>query len=376
MMKKMLTLVLALCLLLPLLAAAETVPTSATLVLDSGAAPALFLPDGGLVYVPWQMDDHVSLPHTELRRVDAAGRLLWSCTLPAFRALWGGLYPLSGGDFLLFAELNEDNQWMQYILSGEGHIKDSRALPRDIFPLMAAGDRIFGSLQGQEAHQLFQINLDGSKQPYQIPAVGDNATVMRSMPNEAGHLLHAVGKLSQEEDISQRTADQVLLYLDEKGGQARHARLHNKKFVEGFAGDAVFNPQGGLTALVKDDYKDIFNRFSVICFDENGTQVWEKQYSLEVHSVSAQLINRLPAGGYLIHGAGTVSLEGQEGFVFRLEVDADGGPLAFSVRASKDGRMVRDGQGQPLVFNGWPPAAWAAPLESLPEMDVQMRVVP
>lgn len=206
-MKKMLALILALCLLAPALAGADAISQSAALVMDSGATPALFLPEGGLVYVPWRMEDQMSLPHTELCRADAAGRLLWSCTLPAFRALWGGLYQLSTGDFLLFAELNEDGQWVQYTISEAGHIKDSRPLPRDIFPLMVAGDRIYGSLQGQEAHQLFQISLDGSKQPCQLPVLGDNAILLRSVANEGGHLLHAMGKLSQEEDFSQRTAD-------------------------------------------------------------------------------------------------------------------------------------------------------------------------
>lgn len=168
----------------------------------------------------------------------------------------------------------------------------------------------------------------------------------------------------------------MLLYLDHAGEQALHARLSNKKYIEGFAGDAVFNPTGGLAALVKGDHKEGFNRFSLICFDKNGAQEWSKEYSLDVHSVSARLIDRLPEGGYLIHGDGSVSQDGQAGFVFRLQLDAAGDPQAFSVRASGDGSMTRDGQGQPLVFNHWPPKAWAAPFDALPEMDIQMKIIP
>ena len=373
-MRKLASLILALCLLLPLLAVAGAVPESATLVLDSGVDTALFLPDGRVVYVPWRQSGGESLPNEELRCLDGSGNLLWSLRLPAFRVPWGGLYQLSGSQFALIAEQLADGQRVQHIITSKGELSASKPLPPGLVPIMMAGDQLFGTRQGQEAHQLLEISPDGETRPYMLPEMKDNASLLWAWPRGSGHLMLGIGKLSQEEDFTKRTASQVLVYVDENGRQARHAMLEDKRYIDGFSGDAALNDQGGLTALVADYQDEAYNQFSVVCFDNKGRQAWQRNVSLDCHSVSALIIDQQADGSYTVYGAGQQTELQNAGFVFKLVIDREGSPQAFSARAAQGGWMVRYTNGQPYVFSKWPPQAWLAPFDAMPEIEMQLRL--
>ena len=195
--------------------------------------------------------------------MDRDGKLLWSCAI-GWHALLGRSHQLTDGGFALVNTLADGKRYLE-IISAQGEHLRSQLLPDEMVPLLVAGARVYGTLQGEKEHQMFQIDLNGQAQPVSFDIIRPNSAVMWAWPKGEGHMLLIRGKASDLEDFTQRTADQALVYLDETGTETlRSAYLFERNLLHGFEPDAAFNQLGGLTALVKDNSGDKpFNTFSI-----------------------------------------------------------------------------------------------------------------
>ena len=367
---KRLFLALLLAVLLPAFALAEAPPEGA-LVLDGQMEGTLFLPDGRVVYVPVKKDGDHFLPSDEMRCVDAGGNLLWASSLPPGKLWWGGPHQLpDGGIGLVMAE----GDWRQvdlHLLGPDGQLLHSQKLPGGFRPLMLSGEWVYGTDEGFHLHS---IDFEGKASPHQLPVLGDEAVILWTWPREGGQFVVARRQLSGEEDFAQRRSDQLLLYRDASGAYTHQAVLKAQSGVGGFLSDAVPLPQGGITALAKnDDHANRDNEFSLISFDEKGQPVWRKVYALDALTCRANLIDLSPDGGYTLWGMGKMAELDSTGFVFRLDVDEKGNPLSLSARHSPGSLMVRYLEGRAYVHNPWGPKSWVAPFEALPETELRLK---
>lgn len=369
-MKKMILFLLMLALLAPAFALAESPPPGA-LVLEGQVSGALFLPDGRVVYVPVQKDGDNYLPEKEMRCVDAAGNLKWVCALPPGKLRWGGPQMLPDGGFGLVMAEGDGRQGVLHLISPEGKLLRSRKMPAGFRPLMLAGDRVYGT---DEAFHLYAVDFDGKASSHQLPALGDQAAVLWTWPRDGGRFVLARGRLSGEEDFTKRRSDQALAFMDQAGAYTRCALLKDQSAAGGFASDAVLTPQGGITALAKnDDQANRDNEFTLIRFDEKGEQIWRRAYALGALTCRASLLDLNPDGSHTVWGMGKMEELDSSGFVFRLDVDQEGKPLALDARRCPGGTVVRYLEGRPYVHYPWGPKWWAAPFEALPEMEVKLQ---
>ena len=369
-MKRMAIVLLILALLMPAFALAE-VPPPGAMVFEGQMSAALFLPDGRVVYVPVNKEGDKYLPETEMRCVDAAGKLQWRCDLPPGKVWWGGPQALPDGSFGLVMAEGDWRQGVLHLVSADGKLLRSQKMPAGFRPLMLAGEWVYGS---DEEYKLYAIDFKGQASPHPLPALGDKAIVLWCASRDGGRFLAARGRLSGEEDFTKRQSDQVLLHLDAAGAYTHQAVLREQRVVEGFGSDAVLSPQGGITALAHHSGpEDGHNAFSLISFDDKGEIVWRKSYALEAFGVRANLIDLNPDGSHTIWGMGKMTEVDSSGFVFRLDVDGEGNPLGISARKSPGGQMVRYLDGKAYVNNPWGPQWWVAPFEALPDMEVKLK---
>lgn len=371
-MKKLLIIALALLLTLPLTVFVEDTPGGDALVFDGEVFTALFLPDGRVVYVPNKKGN--TLARDELRCVDRDGKLLWSCAIPAGMQYWGGPHQLTDGSFALVNTLADGKRYLE-IISAQGEHLRSQLLPDEMVPLLVAGARVYGTLQGEKEHQMFQIDLNGQAQPVSFDIIRPNSAVMWAWPKGEGHMLLIRGKASDLEDFTQRTADQALVYLDETGTETlRSAYLFERNLLHGFEPDAAFNQLGGLTALVKDNsgYKP-FNTFSIHVYAPLAEVAEDWHYAADALTIKPQLIDQRPDGGYTVWGIGKQAESDSSGFVFRMETDAKGDIQSFSAKQAEGCRMVRYIDNQPHVFYSFGPNSWLAPFDTFPEMEIKVE---
>ncbi|MGI6691841.1 MAG: hypothetical protein ACOX63_13520 [Christensenellales bacterium] len=366
-MKKLLA-VLLLC-LLPACALAEAPPAGAVLLPRVVDNP-LFLPDGRIVLLPAREDGSNILPRDEVRCLDAQGHLLWACPIPPSNHPWGGARLLADGRIALVSQRVEGGRLLD-IIAADGGSLISVPLPDDLKPLIPAGDRVYGTLQGEE-YVLYEIGLDGQVQRSMLHATGPNDLLLWAWPRSNGHMLHVIGKLSDAPELDRRTGSQALVYLEADGTTSRRAVLWDVGFLDGFGRDATPNHMGGLTALVTKDHNNTATIW-VYNYDAAGADPrWQWSYTLDAYSATPQLIDQRADSGYTIWGSGMQNELANSGFVFRLDIDALGNVQALMTRRCTGGWMVRYLNGQPWVYHNWAPQAWVAPFDSLPETNVPL----
>ncbi len=368
-MKKLLA-ILLLC-LLPAWALAEAPPAGAVLLPQSSDIP-LFLADGRIVLLPVRTDGPNTLPRDEVRCLNAQG-LLWACPIPPSNHPWGGARQLHDGRIALVSQ-RADGRWMLDIIAADGSSLISVPLPDDLKPLIPAGDRVYGTLQGEE-YVLYEIGLDGQVQRSMLHASSPNERVMWAWPRGEGHMLHVITKLRPEESSDKHTkytGSQTLVYLEADGTANRRATLWDVDFLNGFGRDATPNHMGGLTALVTQDHNDTATIW-VYSYDAAGADPrWSWSYTLDAHSVTPQLIDQRADSGYTIWGSGMQNELDNSGFVFRLDIDALGNVQALATRRCAGGWMVRYLNGQPWVYHKGLSQASVAPFDSLANADISL----
>lgn len=293
---------------------------------------------------------------------------------PGWEAVLGGPHQLTNGSFALVNTWADGKRYLE-IISQKGQHLRSQLLPDEMVPLLVAGDRIYGTLQGEKEHQMFEIDLNGQAQPVTFDVIRPNSAVMWAWLKGKGHMLLIWGKASDNEDFTQRMADQALVYLDENGTETlRSAYLYERNLLHGFEPDAAFNHLGGLTALVKDNSGDKpFNTFAIHVYAPLAEAAEDWHYAADALSIKPQLISQRKDGGYTVWGMGKQAESDSSGFVFRMDTDEIGHIQSFSARQAEGCRMVRYIDSRPFAFYSFGPNSWVAPFDTLPEMEIKVE---
>lgn len=352
---------------------AQAAPAKKLFTLNGRISSALFLKDGRMVYVPVKMEKDTYLPDDEVLCVDQHGTRLWSCTIPPCRLPRGGPHLMSGGRIGLVCQREDGKRYLE-IISAEGRRLSPRPLPLDFKPLLPIGDAVYGTRQEGKALKIHQILPDGQTVHTAFDRVNEDSWLLWAWPKGEGHLLHILGRMSQEDVLSRRTGPQWLIFLDQDGRQIseRTAFLPDVNFLNGFNSDAALNRLGGLTALRADTRTDdTLNRFSILVFGPGAQLVSEWTYTLNASSVRPLLIDERTGGGYTVYGNGKMTEQDNSGFVFRMEVDEKGAVLSCAGKKAEGSHVVRYLNGQPYVFNAW--VSWVAPFDALPSLSLKAK---
>ncbi|NLG57316.1 MAG: hypothetical protein GX540_02770 [Clostridiales bacterium] len=357
---------------------AEGLPAEALFVYDRPVDVSLPLADGRVVYIPLNKTETEYFLSDELRCLDRDGSLLWACPIPPCRLPWSGLYQLPSGDFALIGQ-RTDKSVFQQVISHAGKSLSLRELPPGFLPMIPAGNDIYATQQGgaDEGHSLFLIPPEGDAQEHALPVLSQQLTVLWAVPKADGTLLWARTRLSDEADLSRRKGDYLLVFRDAEGTYSRHALLTNLGWLENFGKDATPNHLGGLTAL-----KDIattsnryLNTFAVLCFDNQGNPVREKQIAINSSSATAIMIDQQPDNSYVIFGIGKIKEDDLNSFIFRLHLDQEGNLLDFTARSSPSSSWpVRYLNNEVYVSTRFELVNYIIAFDKLPEVSVTFEV--